>query len=124
MVSALLPSVKLVAGDSETHSTLSRGESIGLTSVMGAGLISAIAASSILILIFRRIYLTRWMVMDIYVIPLFIADVIQGVGQGVSLKWVIKGEVYTGTFCTAQGALQQFGEVGVALATLVNTLSS
>jgi hypothetical protein len=41
------------------------------------------------------------------------------------LKWVIDGKLTTGGFCTAQGAIKQLGELGVALATLVsvNTLN-
>jgi hypothetical protein len=52
MAPALSPSVNLVAGDSETHSTLSRGESIGLAFDTEAGLCSALAASVILAIIF------------------------------------------------------------------------
>jgi hypothetical protein len=52
MTSASLPSIDLVAGDSALHSTLSRGESIGLTLDTEAGLASVIAACVILILIF------------------------------------------------------------------------
>jgi len=49
---------------------------------------------------------------------LFFAELIQGLGHIVSMKWVIEGEVNTGTFCTAQGVLQQLGETGAAIATL------
>lgn len=45
------PSIDLVAGDSATHSTLSRGESIGLTIDTEAGLASVIVAFFILVLI-------------------------------------------------------------------------
>jgi hypothetical protein len=47
-----LPSIDLAAGDSATHSTLSRGESVGLLFNTVAGLFSTIAAFVILILIF------------------------------------------------------------------------
>jgi len=100
------------------HFTLSRGESIGLAFETEAGLSSAIAASVILALVFRRIYIYRLEAMDIYVIALFAAEVIQGLGQAISMKWVIEGEVNVGTFCTTQGVIQQLGETGVALATL------
>jgi len=52
------------------------------------------------------------------VIALFAAEVIQGLGQAISMKWVIEGEVNVATFCTTQGVIQQLGETGVALATL------
>jgi hypothetical protein len=99
------------------HSTLSRGESVGLAFVSLIGLGSSIAALFVLIVLSRRMS-SGWHAMDIYVIDLFAAEVIQGLGHALSTKWVIEGEVNVGTFCTAQGALQQLGEVGVALATL------
>ena len=69
-------------------------------------------------------------------LSLFISDFLQAVGFILSLKWVVKGEVYCSQFCTAQGeisgafpllgpkislcvgAIQQLGETGVAMATL------
>jgi hypothetical protein len=48
----MMPSIDLAAGDSPSYSTLSRGESIGLTLDTEAGLASTIAAFVILILIF------------------------------------------------------------------------
>jgi len=62
--------------------------------------------------------------MDIYVIALFAAEVIQGLGRGISMKWVIDGEVNTGTFCTAQGIMIQLGSLSVALATLAITVQT
>jgi hypothetical protein len=52
MEPAVFPSINLVAGDSETHSTLSRGESIGLAFDTEAGMFSALAASVLLSIIF------------------------------------------------------------------------
>ena len=52
MEPAVFPSINLVAGDSESHSTLSRGESIGLAFDTEAGMFSALAASVILSIIF------------------------------------------------------------------------
>jgi hypothetical protein len=40
-----------------------------------------------------------------YQMALFAAEVIQGIGQAMNLKWVIDGQSDTGTFCTAQGML-------------------
>jgi hypothetical protein len=120
MEPAVFPSINLVAGDSESHSTLSRGESIGLAFDTEAGMFSALAASVILSIIFCSQYKKqlRWEAIQIYVIALFAAEVIQGLGHAVSMKWVIEGKLNTGTFCTAQGIIQQLGEAGVALATL------
>ena len=36
-------------------------------------------------------------------------------------RWAHRGIVVTGSYCTAQGIIQQFGELGVALITLVWT---
>jgi hypothetical protein len=44
------PTISLVVGDSTTHSTLSRGESIGLAFDTEAGLMSSIAALVVIIL--------------------------------------------------------------------------
>jgi hypothetical protein len=41
-----------------------------------------------------------------YQMALFVAEVLQGTGQAMNLKWVIEGRSHTGTFCTAQGALE------------------
>jgi len=35
------------------------------------------------------------------------------------VRWVHNGIVTTGSYCTAQGIIQQIGELGVALITLV-----
>ena len=56
---------------------------------------------------------------DIYMLSLFTFDLIQAVGTVLDVKWVNEGMVYTGTYCTAQGTIQQLGETGVAIATLV-----
>ena len=60
------------------------------------------------------------------------------VGRTIDVKWIHEGKLYTGDFCTAQGkllhepfakslnsfvkgAVQQLGETGSALATLVGS---
>ena len=55
MASAFMPSINLAAGDSTTHSTLSRAESVGLILDAEAGLASAMAAIVILVLIFASL---------------------------------------------------------------------
>jgi len=49
---------------------------------------------------------------------LFTFDLIQALGMAMNVKWVHEGKLYTGTYCTSQGAIQQLGETGVALVTL------
>jgi len=111
-------SARLSARDAPTSRTLSRGASIGLALDTEGGLLSSIAASCVLVLITRRIYRTRsWDGMDVYVISLFIAEVIQGLGHSLDLKWVIEGQLNTGTFCTTQGVLRQLGAVVASLIT-------
>ncbi|KZV81817.1 hypothetical protein EXIGLDRAFT_779314 [Exidia glandulosa HHB12029] len=57
-----------------------------------------------------------------YFISLLFADTIQGLGGFMDLKWVSQGNVTGGAFCTAQGALKQVGDVGVALSILAITV--
>ena len=40
-------------------------------------------------------------------------------GGVLDVRWAHNGIVTTGPYCTAQGVIQQIGEVGVALITLV-----
>jgi hypothetical protein len=50
---------------------------------------------------------------------LFFADLVQALGAVMDVKWVNDGKVEIGNFCTAQGVIQQLGETGVAITTLV-----
>jgi len=50
---------------------------------------------------------------------LFSADVLQAIGAVMSIKWIHDGKVEVGGFCSAQGIVQQFGETGVAMTTLM-----
>jgi hypothetical protein len=43
-------------------------------------------------------------------------------GGILNVRWVGNGIVATGSYCTAQGVIQQFGELGVALIVLVRPL--
>lgn len=69
-------------------------------------------------------------------LSLFFADVLQALGSVLDIKWAQDGAVYTGAYCTAQGkslpnllchvcssvilgVVQQIGESGVAISTLV-----
>jgi hypothetical protein len=69
-------------------------------------------------------------------LSLFAADFVQALGAVMDIKWIKDGKVEIGTFCTAQGkslhakqpqlgssncpgVIQQLGETGVAMTTLV-----
>ena len=48
-------------------------------------------------------------------------DILQALGGILDVRWANSGIVTTGSYCTAQGIIQQIGELGVALITLVCT---
>jgi hypothetical protein len=50
---------------------------------------------------------------------LFVFDFVQGMGGVLDVRWAHNGIVTTGHYCTAQGIVQQIGELGVALITLL-----
>jgi hypothetical protein len=50
---------------------------------------------------------------------LFAFDLLQAMGGILDVRWAHNGIVTTGPYCTAQGVIQQSGELGVALITLV-----
>ena len=49
-------------------------------------------------------------------------DIIQAMGQVLSIRWAYMGKVEVGGYCTTQGLFQQFGECGVAITTLAITV--
>ena len=62
---------------------------------------------------------------DAYLLSLFVAEIMQGLGAIMNAKWVLEGTLHCSGYCTAQGALQVIGETGVAMSTLVcNKLDS
>ncbi|KZV65021.1 hypothetical protein PENSPDRAFT_638874 [Peniophora sp. CONT] len=112
---------------------LTRGDSVGLSFGIQAGMISIIAVVILFGLIIRNILRHRkyaprgsWTLLreptDIYMLSLFTLDIIQALGKVTSIRWVYLGRTFSGEYCTAQGALQQFGETGVACTTLVITI--
>ncbi|TFK53708.1 hypothetical protein OE88DRAFT_1626244 [Heliocybe sulcata] len=110
---------------------LTRGQSIGLSFSVQAGVASVVAVLILLILLVRNILRLRrnnpgfeiiQKPVDLYALCLFTFDLVQGVGGLVNAKWVSEGKLYTGSFCTFQGTVQQIGETGVALSTLAITL--
>lgn len=60
--------------------------------------------------------------MDVLMLSLFVADLIQAIGAVMDVHWVHSGKVEVGGFCTAQGVVQQLGETSVAITTLVRPL--
>src|SRR6266478_2481087 len=46
-------------------------------------------------------------------------DLVQAIGGILNVRWAHNGIVTTGPYCTAQGLVQQIGDTGVALMTLV-----
>jgi hypothetical protein len=50
---------------------------------------------------------------------LFCFDILQALGGALNVRWAHDGIVTTGSYCGAQGIIQQTGELGVALSTLV-----
>ncbi|KAJ7693375.1 hypothetical protein B0H17DRAFT_1059942 [Mycena rosella] len=110
---------------------LTRGQSIGLTVTAESGLISLVAVLGVFILIirngFRHVRRTgKWYLvqepMDVFMLSLFVADLIQAIGAVMDVHWVHNGKVEVGSFCTAQGVVQQLGETSVAITTLMITI--
>ncbi|KAK0476750.1 hypothetical protein IW261DRAFT_1566827 [Armillaria novae-zelandiae] len=112
---------------------LTRGQSIGLTIVAESGFVSLFAVLFVFGIIFRNALhhvrkkaLKDWDFlqepMDVFMLSLFFADFIQALGAVLDIKWINEGKVETGPFCTAQGIIQQLGETGVAITTLIIAL--
>jgi len=112
---------------------LTHGQSIGLTVVAESSLLSIVAVIFIFVLIGRNVLRYRralprggWNLLqgpaDIYMLSLFVYDVLQALGSILNIRWAHNGIVTTGSYCTAQGIIQQIGELGVALTTLILTI--
>jgi hypothetical protein len=50
-------------------------------------------------------------------------DLLQAIGGTLNIRWAHNGLVTTGPYCTAQGIVEQIGELGVALIIIVCLLS-
>ncbi|KAF8262435.1 hypothetical protein EI94DRAFT_1808789 [Lactarius quietus] len=112
---------------------LTHGQGIGLTVVAEASLLSLFAVVLIFVLIGRNVLRYRkalpsdgWKFLqgpaDIYMLSLFVYDILQALGGILNIRWAHNGIVTTGSYCTAQGIIQQIGELGVALITLILTI--
>ena len=54
-------------------------------------------------------------------LSLFIYDILEATGCILNIRWVHNGIVEAGSYCTTQGIIEQIGELGVAMVTLVCT---
>jgi len=113
-----------------TLSTLTSGQSIGLALTAEASLLSFGAIIVMFILIVRNLLRYRkdlpngdWKLLrtpaDIYMLSLFVYDLLQAIGGILNIRWAHDGIVTTGPYCTAQGVIKQISGTGVALITLV-----
>lgn len=55
---------------------------------------------------------------DAYLLSLLLSDFLQGLGAIFTIKWTLDKRVSCSPLCITQGAVQQIGEAGVAMATL------
>jgi len=104
---------------------LTRTQSIGLALDTEAGFISFVAVMVAFGLIFRKVFRHVKLIegpADIYMLSLFLFDLIMAIGWMSDVKWVVEGKLYTGKYCTAQGIVKQLGITGVALSTLAITI--
>lgn len=56
-------------------------------------------------------------------LSLFCSDILQGLGGVLNVRWIHDGKLEDGSYCTAQGAIQQLGETSVAMTTTVSVFS-
>jgi len=105
---------------------LTHGDSIGLAFIAEVSFISAISIVVIFIWIGWNVRWYRktfpkgdWKLFqrpaDIYMFSLFVFDLLQAIGGILNTRWAHRGIVMTGPYCTAQGIVEEIGEVGVAL---------
>ncbi|KDR68238.1 hypothetical protein GALMADRAFT_1354687 [Galerina marginata CBS 339.88] len=119
--------------DSIYYYYLTRGQSVGVTIVVEAGLASLVAVLYVFFIILRNfiwrirnVSREKWHVfqtpMDLLMFSLFSAELLQAIGCVMSLKWIHEGIVQVGGFCRAQGVIKQFGQTGGSITILLMTL--
>ncbi|KAH9966227.1 hypothetical protein BGW80DRAFT_1534680 [Lactifluus volemus] len=113
-----------------TITCLTHGQTIGLSLIAETSLLSLLCLMILFILICRNV-LRYWKAPpnggwrllqfppDIYLLTLFFFDILQALGGAFNIRWARDGIVTTGSYCVAQGIVQQTGELGVALTTLL-----
>ncbi|KAF7969361.1 hypothetical protein HWV62_27482 [Athelia sp. TMB] len=110
-----------MADNSTSVILLSRGDSIGLTLVAESAFLSLVSVLVVLGLLIRNAFRNGYLIkrpVDLFMISLFLFDLVMALGHTIDVKWVNEERLYQGGYCTAQGAIQQFGELGSSLATL------
>ncbi|KAH9052814.1 hypothetical protein EDB87DRAFT_340699 [Lactarius vividus] len=118
---------------STAHFILTHGQTIGLALTAEASFLSFGAVIFIFVLIARNLLRYRrsfpnggWDLLrtptDIYMLSLFLYDIVQAIGGILNVRWAHDGVVTTGPYCTAQGIIKQIGELGVALLSLILTI--
>ncbi|KAI9442154.1 hypothetical protein H4582DRAFT_2072711 [Lactarius indigo] len=116
-----------------TISCLTHGQSIGLALTAEASFLSLAAVIVVLVLIVRNVLRYRralpnggWKLLqvpaDVYMLSLFVYDILQALGGILDVRWAHDGIVMGGHYCTAQGIIQQIGQLGVALITFIITV--
>ncbi|KIP12487.1 hypothetical protein PHLGIDRAFT_124026 [Phlebiopsis gigantea 11061_1 CR5-6] len=107
------------------------GIRLGLVLIMETACLSALSVTGLLVYIgysaatIRRNAVKKWTVtthVHWYFLSLLVSEMIQAIGGIINVKWVVEAEVTEGNVCTAQGVLKQFGDVGVAFASLAIAL--
>ncbi|KAH8990580.1 hypothetical protein EDB92DRAFT_1946522 [Lactarius akahatsu] len=117
----------------KTITCLTHGQSIGLALTAEASFLSLAAVIIALALTVRNVLRYRKahpnggrkllrVSSDIYLLSLFAYDILQALGGILDVRWAHNGIVTVGSYCTAQGVIQQSGELGVALITLIITV--
>ncbi|KAN0138425.1 hypothetical protein V8E53_003888 [Lactarius tabidus] len=113
-----------------TITCLTHGQSIGLTLTAEASFLSLGAVIIIFVLIGRNVLRYRrdlpnggWRLLQrpSDMLSLFVYDILQAMGGILDVRWAHNGIVTIGPYRTAQGIIQQIGELGVALITLILT---
>ncbi|KAH9061349.1 hypothetical protein EDB87DRAFT_1560305 [Lactarius vividus] len=116
-----------------TITCLTHGQSIGLALTAEASFLSLAAVIIALALTVRNVLRYRRahpnggrkllrVPSDIYLLSLFGYDILQALGGILDVRWAHDGIVTAGSYCRAQGVIQQSGELGVALITLIITV--
>jgi len=112
---------------------LSYREGNRLVVVAVMGFVSLSAIITVLTLILRNVIRAqKWpsgpnqrlikVPMDIFMLSLFAADLLQSLGVILEVKWINDGKVSVGHLCTAQGVMLNLGETAIAMTTLIITL--
>ncbi|KAH9978625.1 hypothetical protein BGW80DRAFT_1455397 [Lactifluus volemus] len=125
-----MQSIPLVSNPHPSVSCLSRGQCIGLALTAEASFISLFSVVVAFILIGRNVRRYRkelpngdWKLLklpaDIYMLSLFVFDIFHAFGGILDVRWAHVGIVTLGPYCSTQGILMQFGELGLTLITLI-----